>query len=109
MIISFIILAIALMIYYFSDIKNKKNIILISVFIPLSYLVITILFLSIEHNQYYAGERIAGSIIPIFLSGIFLYNNLNNKIQNKNKTPFFLIFFTVFFFVLAIIEIKIRN
>lgn len=109
MIISFLILAISLIIYYVSDFKKKKNIILTSIFVPLSYLIITILLLSVEKGQYYAGAKIAGSIIPIFLSGILLYNNLNNKIQKKNKTPFFLIFFTIFFFVLTIIEININN
>lgn len=109
MIISFLILAISLTIYYLSDFKNKKNIVLTSILVPLSYLIITILILSAEHGQYYAGAKIAGSIIPIFLSGLLLYNNLNNKIQKKDKTPFFLIFFTIFFFVMTIIEFNISN
>jgi hypothetical protein len=109
MIISFLILAISLIIYYVSDFKKKRNIILTSILVPVSYLIITILLLSAVNGQYYAGAKIAGSIIPIFLSGVLLYNNLNYKIQRKNKTPFFLIFFTIFFFVLTIIEFNISN
>jgi hypothetical protein len=109
MIISFLILAISLAIIYLNNFKRKRDIVLTSIFVPIFYLLITILLLSASKGQYYAGQRIAGSIIPIFLSGILLYNNLNNKIQKKNKTPFFLIFFTIFFFVLTIIEININN
>ena len=88
MIISFLILAISLAIIYLSNFKRKRDIVLTSIFVPIFYLLITILLLSASKGQYYAGQRIAGSIIPIFLSGILLYNNLNNKIQKKTKHHF---------------------
>ena len=109
MIISFLILAISWSIIYLSDFKRKRDIVLTSIFVPFTYLLITILLLSASKGQYYAGQRIAGSIIPIFLSGLLLYNNLNNKFKKNSKSPFFLVILIGVFFVLSILEISLRN
>ena len=99
MIISFLILAISWAIIYLSDFKRKRDIVLTSIFVPFFYLLITILLLSASKGQYYAGQRIAGSIIPIFLSGLLLYNNLNNKFKKNSKSPFFLVILILYPFV----------
>ncbi len=109
MIISFLILSISWAIIYLSDFKRKRDIVLTSIFVPLFYLIFTILFLSAMKGSYYAGQRIAGSVIPIFLSGLLLYNNLNNKFKKNSKSPFFLVVLVVLFFILSIIEISIRG
>lgn len=109
MIISFLILAISWSIVYLSDFKRKRDIVLTSIFVPLSYLIITMVLLSVSQGQYYAGQRIAGSIIPIFLSSILLYNNLNNNLKKNSKSPFFLVILTGLFFVLSILEISLRS
>jgi hypothetical protein len=108
MIISFLILAISCAIIYLSNFKTKRGIVLTSIFVPLSFLIITILLMSASKGQYYAGQRIAGSIIPIFLSGLLLYNNLNNKFKKNSTSPFFLVSLTGVFFVLSILEISLR-
>lgn len=109
MIISFLILAISWSIIYLSDFKRKRDIVLTSIFVPFTYFLITILLLSASKGQYYAGQRIAGSIIPIFLSGLLLYNNLNNKFKKNSKSPFFLVILVGVFFVLSILEISLRS
>lgn len=109
MIISFLIIAISLAIIYLSSFKSKRDIVLTSIFVPLSYFFITILLLSSSYGSYYAGQRIAGSIIPIVLSGFLLYNNLICKLNNKSKTPFILICLAVLFFVFFIVEIYVKN
>lgn len=106
MTISFIILVISLFLVYFVNPENKINIILYAIFTPIIYFVTTLFILSTTHSQYYAGAKIAGSTIPIILSGISIYYYLNKKYEKEFKTPIVLIFFVLLFLYFSISEIK---
>ena len=107
--ISFLILFSAYLITWLSEPTSKLKVILISTLLPILYLAMTLVILSGVYGAYYAGQRIAGSIIPIFLSGVLMYINLNNKLKGRDKPPYFLICLVILFFILSVIEICLEN
>lgn len=107
--ISFLILFIAYLITYKYEPKSKLKVVLISIFLPIFYFILTLLILSANYGGYYAGSRIAGSVIPIFLSGLLLYINLNNKLKKREKKPYVLISLVIIFFILAVVETVVNT
>lgn len=105
--ISFIILFTAYVITYLSEPKSRLKTILISVFLPIIYFLVVFGILTLNYGGYSAGQIISGSIIPIILSGLLLYLNLNNKIKGKNRPPYFLICLVILFFILSVLETSI--
>lgn len=105
--ISFLILFTTYLISYLNDSSSKLKAITISILVPLIYFLGAFFILSLKYGNYYAGQRLAESVIPILLSGVLLYINLNNKLKGKNRPPYLLISLVILFFLLAIIEISI--
>ena len=77
------ILFTAYMITYLSDPKSRLKVIILSILLPVFYFFSVLGILSLKYGGYYAGQIISGSIIPILLSGLLLFLNLNNKINGK--------------------------
>ena len=107
--ISFLILFIAYLITCQYEPKTKLRAIMISISLPIFYFILTLLILSANYGGYYAGSRIAGSVIPIFLSGLLLYINLNNKLKKREKKPYVLISLVIIFFILAVVETVVNT